>query len=96
MALMSVHRFGDFDITHSCFSSRANIGGSSNVFVNNKGAHRQGDSWASHNCGPSSHSGICARGSNTVYVNNKQLARMTDSISCGSTCGFGSGNVYSG
>lgn len=93
----SVVRLGDICTGHGCFPPRANSSGSGNVFVNNKNAHRVGDSWLPHACpNVPPHGGSQASGSSSVFVNNKALARVGDSISCGSSNASGSGNVFAG
>ena len=89
-------RLGDQCTGHGCFPPRANISASGNVFINSIGAHRVGDGWAVHCCGPSCHAGSQATGSSTVFVNGIALARIGDSISCGSTNAQGSPNVFAG
>jgi uncharacterized Zn-binding protein involved in type VI secretion len=64
--------------------------------VNGIGAHRVGDSWAVHCCGIVCHGGNQANGSSTVFVNGQKLARIGDSISCGSKNAQGSPNVFAG
>ncbi len=75
-------------------SPTANVAASTNVFVNSKGAHRQGDAWLPHSF--PLHARTTAVGSLTVYVNSKQLARTGDLLTCGDKCGVGSTNVFSG
>lgn len=41
-------RFGDSDTGHDDFPARSNTGGSDDVVINGKGAHRVGDSWPEH------------------------------------------------
>jgi len=43
-----VARENDVCSGHGCYPSRANTQWSSDVFVNGRGVHRQGDSWATH------------------------------------------------
>ena len=92
----SVSRLGDSCTGHGCWPSRVNDQGSDNVFVNSIPAHRQGDHWVVHCCGPACHDSSLASGSSTVYVNGKQLSRTGDPVSCGSTIASGSGDVYAG
>ena len=82
---------------HGCYPPRANCEASSNVIVNGRGWHRQGDGWEVH-CWipPNCHGGSLASGSSTVYVNNKQAGRVTDPVSCGSSVATGSSNTYCG
>jgi len=92
----AVTRLGDGCTGHGCFPGRANTAASGNVFINGIGAHRQGDSWATHCCGPVCHGSSLATGSSSVYVNGKQLARIGDPVACGSASAAGSGNVFAG
>lgn len=85
------------DCPHS--RSGTNSIGSSNVFINGKPAHRQGDI-GSTNC---PHNGIftSVTGSSSVFVNGKPLTRIGDTTNC-NICGqsgthnTGSPNVFAG
>lgn len=93
-----VVRLGDTDSGHGSCLPRKNNSASSDVFVNGKGVHRQGDTWLPHpgvgiHC---AHSGSTAQGSPTVFVNGKAVARIGDPISCGGTCATGSSDVIIG
>lgn len=90
----AVVRHKDTCTGHGCFPPRANVEASGDVFVNGRGAHRVGDAWETHCCGPSCHDSTQASGSPTVFVNGKPLARVGDSIACGSTNAVGSDNVF--
>lgn len=92
----AVTRQGDVSTGHGCFPARASTGGSGNVFINGIPAHRSGDSWAVHCCGPVCHPGTLSSGSSTVFVNGQPLGRIGDPISCGDTVGQGSPDVFSG
>lgn len=92
----AVVRMGDMCTGHACFPPRLNDGGSSNVFINGIGAHRQGDHWLLHKCGKAIHDGTMQGGSGSVYVNGKPLARVGDMVSCGSAAAMGSSNVFCG
>jgi uncharacterized Zn-binding protein involved in type VI secretion len=92
----SITRLGDQCTGHGCFPPRPNVAASSDVFVNGIGAHRVGDGWATHCCGPSCHNSTAAAGSSTVFVNGRALMRIGDSIGCGSLVAQGSGNVFAG
>lgn len=87
-------RLGDLCTGHGCYPPRPNVQASSNVIINAKGAHRVGDAWAPHGCGVCvPHSSTQASGSPTVIVNGKALARISDSVACGSSNMEGSSNV---
>lgn len=95
-------RFGDICTGHWCYPPRQNIAGSSNVYINSRGAHRQFDGWGPH-CNTCHHPWYCEchlaislKGSSMVYVNSRQLMRLGDPISCGSAVGWGSKNVGCG
>lgn len=89
-----VARLSDVCTGHGCFPSRANCGASGDVYVNGRGAHRVGDPYPSHCCGPSCHDGVAASGSGTVFVNGRPLVRISDAVSCGGTVASGSGDVF--
>jgi len=92
----AVARFGDTCTGHDCFPLRANDQASTSVFINGLGAHRVGDHWQTHCCGPSCHDSALAAGSATVFVNGKPLGRIGDPVACGSAVASGSGNVFAG
>lgn len=87
-------RLNDSCTGHGCFPPRANTAASSDVIINGKGAHREGDNWAAHCCGPPCHGGTTASGSPDVFVNGKAKARIGDPVDCGSAIAQGSGNVF--
>ena len=91
-----VARFRDICTGHECWPPRPNIMGSPNVFVNKRQAHRLGDMWAYHCCGPDCHDSSTAEGSKTVYVNGIPLSRIGDAVACGSAIMTGSSNVSAG
>jgi len=90
-----VCRENDVCTGHGCWPSRPNSEWSTNVFVNGRGVHRQGDGWQVHCC-PPCHAGNLASGSSTVYVNGKQMGRIGDPVDCGSFVQTGSGDVFCG
>lgn len=92
----AVSRMGDLCTGHDCFPPRTNLGGSPDVFVNGIAAHREGDPWAVHACGSSSHASVLAGGSGSVFVNGKALGRIGDSVACGSALAQGSSDVFAG
>ena len=93
----AVVRLNDTCTGHEDYPSRKNSEASVNVFVNNRGAHRVGDGWEVHcNLIPECHSGVTSSGSSSVFVNDCALARIGDSVSCGSSCATGSDNVFAG
>lgn len=82
---------------HDCWPPRPNNEASSDVFINGKGAHRQGDGYEEHCCPNNGcHGGSLAQGSSTVFINGKQAARIGDPVSCGSVVAEGSPNVFIG
>lgn len=87
-------RLNDPCTGHGCFPPRNNASASSDVLVNGKGVHREGDDWAVHCCGPSCHGGKTAQGSPNVFVNGKAKARIGDAVDCGSAIAAGSSNVF--
>lgn len=91
-----VTRLGDICTGHQAWPPRANDEASGNVFVNNIGAHRQGDHWVIHCKDADCHDSKHGHGSSNVFVNNKQLSRIGDPINCGSYVAQGSPNVFAG
>jgi uncharacterized Zn-binding protein involved in type VI secretion len=83
-------RLGDEGSGHGPCPPTNVIEASENVFINGKGAARQGDPLAKH-CG---HSRAIAAGSPNVFVNGKPLARIGDPIDCGGNMTQGSSNVF--
>lgn len=93
--MASVTRLGDMCTGHGSFPPRPCTSASSNVFINGKGAHREGDSWDTHcDSSPSCHDGVLSKGSSGVFVNGRQLGTVGDPISCGSVVAEGSTNVF--
>lgn len=93
----AVTRKGDLDTGHDACPPHPSIQGSSDVFVNKKAAHRQGDEWGVHGCPVHApHGAILSSGSGTVFVNGKALGRIGDPVSCGSSVATGSGDVFAG
>ena len=88
-----VVRLGDFCTGHGCFPSRPNVSASTDSFANDLGIHRVGDAWAVHCCGIPCHGGSQSTGSPDVFVNNLPVARIGDSVSCGSSNSTGSPDV---
>tara|TARA_R100000458_G_scaffold32362_1_gene29684 strand:+ start:415 stop:1284 length:870 start_codon:yes stop_codon:yes gene_type:complete len=79
------------------YTVRQASGGSPNVFFNGLAAHRENDSFPNHNRGDDVHSNRrTTSGSNSVYINGERLARVSDSISCGTKLAQGSETVFSG
>lgn len=89
-------RLGDVCTGHGCFPPRPSTGASGNVYINGIRAHRQGDGWASHCCGPTCHASVLSAGSTSVFVNGQALARIGDAVACGSVVAQGSPSVFAG
>jgi len=87
-------RLNDTCTGHQCWPSRENDGGSGNVFVNKRGAHRKGDHWVTHCCNGNCHDSTLESGSDNVYVNGKPFGRKDDPVACGSKVKTASSNVY--
>jgi len=87
-------RQSDICTGHGCWPSRPNASWSGDVFINNLGAHRTGDAWAVHCCGPACHGSVMGQGSPNVNVNGVPLARIGDPVVCGSVAISGSPNVF--
>lgn len=79
-----VTRLGDLSTGHGSFPPQPSTSASTKVFASGKGVVRQGDSYAVHSDGSSSHPGTAQTGSSKVLTSNKQTMRVGDAISCGS------------
>lgn len=90
-------RKGDSCVPHC---SPFNVaGGSTSVYINNKGAARVGDAVGTHlntesKCKP--HTPKIASGSGSVYINGKKAARVGSSITQCTKVSAGSGDVFIG
>lgn len=74
---------------HADWAPRPNDEGSSDVFINNLGAHRKDDHWVTHcNSAPECHDSRAAEGSPNVFVNGRPLCRENDKTYCGSPMGL--------
>jgi len=80
---------------HGCDTTTTVVGGSENVFINNRKAERKGDPTATHLIGPPcvNHIANINEGSPNVFVNNKAMARLGDSTDEGKITS-GSENVF--
>lgn len=87
-------REGDVCTGHGCYPPRPPAAWSPNVYYNGLAAHRVGDSWASHCCGPPCHGGTAVSGSPNVFVNGQAQFRRGDPVDCGSSGSQRSANVY--
>ena len=82
---------------HGCHPPRPNLGGSTNVFVNGKEVHREGDPWDVHCCdGKNCHSSVLESASSTIMANGLGVGRVGDPVACGSAVAEGSSNVFAG
>lgn len=95
-------RKNDMTSGHSCFPPQQIIGGSPNVFVNNRAAIRQGDKVEEHTCGLEAHAAITEikDGHRTVFINGIPPTRLGDkmdkSLPCESIVITASSNVFFG
>jgi uncharacterized Zn-binding protein involved in type VI secretion len=96
MAEFACARRTDLCTGHGCFPPRPAANGSPDVYANDLEAHRIGDSWLPHCCGPACHGAITVTGSSTVFTNDISQSRITEQVSCGSTIMTGSPNVFIG
>ena len=100
MTSQPIARIGDKTTGHGPYLPRASTGGSGDVFVNNIGVNRVGDTWAPHNGVPtgqhSGETGITDSGSATVFVNNKPLARIGDNVDGADQIAGGSSDTFAG
>lgn len=81
---------------HGSHPPRSSPEGSSNVFVNSSGVHRNGDAWPAHTSGDNTHTSNSSGGSSTVFVNSSACNRIGDPAGCGGVVTSGSGNVFVG
>lgn len=91
-----IHLLGGLGSGHLCYPPHNNVQASSNVFVEGRAVHRQGDLWAPHQCGPNVHASVLAKGSSTVFVNGKGCGRIGDPVACGSVAIDGAVTVFAG
>jgi uncharacterized Zn-binding protein involved in type VI secretion len=84
-------RYQDRCTGHGKSGPRPNISASGDVHINGKGVHRVGDLWGPHKGHPFS---TQATGSPNVYANGYAIARVGDTIACGSRNAQGSNNVF--
>ena len=89
-------RLGDVCTGHGCFGPRVNDEASEDVFINGIGAHRVGDHWVTHCCGPACHDSVMETGSSSVFINGRAAARIGDMVACGSASAQGSPSVFFG
>ena len=75
-------------LIHTIIRNHTKTQGSPNVYINNKPAHRLGDS--------DSRGDVMINGSSTVFINNKKATRVGDSDSRGNVTTSGSSNVFIG
>jgi uncharacterized Zn-binding protein involved in type VI secretion len=90
-------RKGDSNVVHCSGHNIASASG--DVFVNGRGAARQGDKSTVHKrpgkkC--PSHSASISNGSGTVFVNGRPFARVGDSYGGCTRIASGSGDVFVG
>jgi uncharacterized Zn-binding protein involved in type VI secretion len=92
-----VTRKGDKTTGHGPWQPRPSTGASGDVFANNIGVVREGDTWAPHNGSPSGRhkgeTGYTSAGSGTVFANNKNIGRIGDAYGS-ETIISGSSNVF--
>lgn len=94
----NVTRLNDNSTADPCGAPpRGNSKASSDVIVNDLGAHCHTQNWTPHAC-PNSppHVATTISGTSVVIINDLQCTRIGDPISCGSTIVEGSDNVFAG
>lgn len=91
-----ITRKGDLSSGHECWFPTMGISASVNVFVNKRGAHRQGDKLKGHICDKKYHMDTMAKGSLTVRVNKKSVMRIGDLNAPGGVMAQGSHTVLAG
>ena len=81
---------------HDDFQQRNPVTCSDSLFVTGLGVISIGDTWEFHEHGGKNHDSVQSTGSSSIFVNNKAVARIGDSIECGSTVMTGSDTVFFG
>ena len=97
--MANIATIGATSIGHPPYPPITATGGSNNVFAQNLGVHRVGDSWSEHCFGGDCHSGVLASGSSSVFCNGSAVGRVGDTITCGAfiaTVATGIATVNSG
>ena len=95
--MAAVTRQGDFSTGHDSCAPTALVGCSPNVFINGRGAGRQGDAYAPHGCtAHPSHADTIGGGSATVFINGIPAARVGDAVVLAGSVSDGSANVFIG
>lgn len=94
-----VTRKGDKTTGHGPWQPRPSTSASGDVFADNIGVVRVGDTWAPHNGSPNGRhkgeTGYTSAGSGTVFANNKAVARIGDPVEA-DTIAAGSATVFAG
>lgn len=96
MAIRGVSRVGDLCTGHGGFDPRGADQGSPNVFLNGIPMLRQLDHWPRHTKGKYGHESVTSGGSSTVFCNGRKVARVGDTVDCGSLIAQGSTDVFCG
>lgn len=81
--MANIATIGSTSSGHPPFPPITATGGSNNVFAQNKGVHRVGDSYSEHCFGGDCHAGFLASGSSSVFCNSLAVGRVGDTITCG-------------
>jgi len=90
-------RLGDMSTGHDDCNPTGLIKASENVFINGKGAGRQGDTYGTHSCDVHSpHNDSISEGSSTVFINGLPAGRVGDSVKIAGSVATGSENVFIG
>lgn len=92
----SAAREGDKCTGHDSYPPRPNKEGSTDVFINGRGAHRVDDRWNTHGHTPPPDDDKLTSGSSTVFINGKAAGRIGDDISDSAVVAEGSNNVFIG
>lgn len=90
-------RQGDYCTGHDACPAVPLVGCSPDVFINGKGAGREGDWYTAHGCVVhSSHSDTIEQGSATVFINGIPAGRVGDPVILEGSVRDGSSNVFIG
>lgn len=81
---------------HDGFQPRSPVTYSDTTFIAGAGVVCIGDTWEFHEHGGKNHDSVQSTGSSSIFLGNKAVARIGDSIECGSTVMTGSNTVFFG
>lgn len=90
----AIVRQGDMS-SGCCAPPRGNIQGHAKTLINGKPIHCKGHAWQPHACPKQPpHGAVTVGGSSKSMAGGRPIARVGDSISCGSSCVQGSSDTF--